>query len=154
GSWSGSGRRRQRNASGRSREPSGTTTVPSSRSARGTYRTVRRRGTGRMARTRFTSPELRTLLTSPSWSRCEERIKAFEEAWRQGQAPALADSLHAEGWERRALLTELVHVELEFRLKAGEPTRVETYLAAYPELARDRRATLELLAAEYELRQR
>ena len=36
---------------------------------------------------------------------------------------------------RLALLVELVHVELELRLKAGEPARVEEYLRRYPELA-------------------
>jgi serine/threonine protein kinase/predicted ATPase len=41
---------------------------------------------------------------------------------------------------------------MEFRLRSGEPVRVETYLAAHPELADDRRATLGLIAAEYELR--
>src|SRR5206468_525765 len=35
-----------------------------------------------------------------------------------------------------------------------EPARVETYLARHPELAADRRATLGLIAAEYELRRR
>ena len=38
-----------------------------------------------------------------------------------------------------AALVELIHSELEWRLKAGEPARVEEYLVAFPELNRDRR---------------
>src|SRR5439155_21760144 len=53
-----------------------------------------------------------------------------------------------------ALLVELVHVDLEYRLKAGEPARVEEYLGRYPDLGRDRRVVLELLAAEWKLRRR
>ena len=55
---------------------------------------------------------------------------------------------------RRVLLIELVHTELEFRLKSEEAARVEEYLARYPELAGDRTAVVGLLAAEYGLRKR
>jgi serine/threonine protein kinase len=105
-----------------------------------------------MRQTRSFNPELLALLDDPTWSRCEGLIKAFEEAWQRGAVPAIADYLRADGPERRALLVELIHVELEFRLKSGESARVETYLAAYPELAGDRVTTLGLLAAEYEWR--
>jgi predicted ATPase len=103
-------------------------------------------------RTRFSNPEHVWQLTSPSWSRCEGLIKSFEEAWRRGSAPDLEDYLRAEGPDRRALLVELVHADLEFRLRAGEPARVETYLARYLDLAADRLTSLELIAAEYEMR--
>ncbi|MCI0458902.1 MAG: protein kinase [Gemmataceae bacterium] len=111
-----------------------------------------------MRRTRFSNPEHSWLLAGPSWSFCEGLIKAFEDAWQRGQAPAVADFLRTgraslSDPERRALLVELLHVDLEFRLKAGEPVRVETYLTAHPELAGDRGATLGLIAAEYEQRQ-
>jgi predicted ATPase len=107
-----------------------------------------------MRQTRLFNPKLLAMLDAPSWSRCEGLIKAFEEAWQRGAAPAIADYLGVDGPERRALLAELIHVELEFRLKAGEPARVETYLQSYPELANDRPAALDLLAAEYALRGR
>src|SRR5262249_14015059 len=99
-------------------------------------------------------PEHARLLADPSWSHCEELIKSFEEAWRRGAAPALDDYLKVSGSARQALLIELAHVDLEFRLKAGQTARVEDYLSRYPELDRDRTATLGLLAAEYELRKR
>ena len=45
---------------------------------------------------------------------------------------------------------ELVHVDLEFRLKAGEAARVESYLDRYPHLTQDSATVLDLLEAEYE----
>src|SRR5262245_45832652 len=93
-----------------------------------------------------------TLLGS-IWDEFEEVIWRFEDAW-QGQArPEIAAYLPA-GPGRSRLLTELVHIELEYRLRAGEPARVEEYLARYPALADDRAVALELIAAEHELRRR
>jgi hypothetical protein len=81
-----------------------------------------------------------------------EIMARFEEAWQRGQRPALADYLPADGDQRRAVLVELVHVDLERRLKAGEPVRVETYLTAYRELAEQTGVVVNLLHAEYALR--
>src|SRR5262249_31955103 len=99
-----------------------------------------------MSRSRFSDAGPPQGLAGPGWARCEALLKAFEQAWRRGEAPALADYLLADGAERRALLVELIHTDLELRLTFGEPARVESYLARYPELAGDRRATLGLLA--------
>jgi predicted ATPase len=88
------------------------------------------------------------------WSALKDALKRFEDAWRQGPRPAINDYLPADGGPRRPLLVELVHVELELRLKAGEPARVEDYLARYLELVGDRPAVLELIEAEYYLRRR
>ncbi len=83
----------------------------------------------------------------------EDAINRFEDAWQQGGRPAIDD--HLGGDEGRgALLVELVHVDLEYRLKAGEPARVEDYLGRHPDLGRDRQAFLDLLAAEWRLRLR
>jgi hypothetical protein len=54
---------------------------------------------------------------------------------------------------RFSVLVELVHVELEFRLKAGEAARVENYLQRYPELDRPD-IVIALLVTEYRQRQR
>ena len=51
------------------------------------------------------------------------------------------------------VLGTLVNVDLEHRLKRGEPVRVEHYLQRFPELA-DERLLLELLTWECELRRR
>src|SRR5262249_55699323 len=59
-----------------------------------------------------------------------------------------------DGPGRAHMLTELVHVDLEYRLRAGESARVEEYLTRYPELTDDRAVMLGLITAEHELRRR
>ncbi len=81
-------------------------------------------------------------------------VEEFEDAWQQRRAPDIDRSLAGAGPARPAVLRRLVHVDLEYRLKAGEPRRVESYLERYPELASDRAAVVELLAAEFDLRRR
>jgi predicted ATPase len=93
-------------------------------------------------------------VTSPSWSRCEDLIKAFESAWRSGQFPRIADYLWSEGETRIALLVELVHVDLEFRLKAGQSVRPENYFDEFPELVGDGRVLTDLQAAADEVSKR
>jgi CHASE2 domain-containing sensor protein len=83
-----------------------------------------------------------------------EVVDRFEAAWQRGQQPALGDYLPADGAQRLTVLIELVHVDLERRLKAGEAVRVETYLKRYPELAEDQAVVLDLLTAEFALRRR
>jgi len=99
-------------------------------------------------------PDGANLLAARSCLQSEALIKAFEDAWQAGSLPDIDDYLQGEGAEREALLVELAHVDLEFRLKAGEAARVESYLDRYAHLAEDSATVLELLAAEYELRRR
>jgi hypothetical protein len=86
--------------------------------------------------------------------RLERLVCRFAQAWQHGATPSLDDYLHAEPRERLALLIELVHTDLECRLKAGQPARVEEYLARFPELAEKRRVAITLVTREYELRRR
>src|SRR5262249_52868745 len=51
----------------------------------------------------------------------EQRVEEFETAWQRGERPALESYLASAGDRRRPLLIELVHADLELRLKAGEP---------------------------------
>jgi serine/threonine protein kinase/predicted ATPase len=88
------------------------------------------------------------------WSSLEGLIKRFVNAWRQGPRPRIDDYLPQGDSLRHAVLVELVHTDLELRLKDGEAARIEEYLARFAELAGDRAAVLELIAAEYELRRR
>jgi hypothetical protein len=81
-------------------------------------------------------------------------VKSFEEAWPKGTRPVLEDYLPADKGLRKPALIELVHTELELRLKAGEPARVEEYLGRFPDLAEDSAVALELIATERELRRR
>jgi tetratricopeptide (TPR) repeat protein/tRNA A-37 threonylcarbamoyl transferase component Bud32 len=92
-------------------------------------------------------------LPSADWGRLEQILHDFEDAWAEGRRPALEAYL-PDGPAPGPLLVELVHLELELRLKAGEPARVETYLERYPELATDPETAVTLVAAEYELRRR
>jgi hypothetical protein len=78
-------------------------------------------------------------------------IERFEAAWERGDRPVLDEYLPPD--DHRAL-AELVHIDLERRLKAGEAVRVEHYLGRYPELADQRDVVLALLAAEYAQRRR
>jgi WD40 repeat protein len=79
----------------------------------------------------------------------------FENHWRAGARPDLLDAVGCcPPADRAAALRELVHAELEFRLKAGEPAGAAEYLARFPELAADPAAADELRAAEAEFRAR
>src|SRR4051794_1570195 len=84
----------------------------------------------------------------------EGLIARFEEAWARGQQPSITAYLPQEAGARLPVLVELVHADLEFRLKSGEPARVESYLERYPELVQDRARVLDLIRAEYQLRKR
>src|SRR6516164_5826416 len=93
-------------------------------------------------------------LPAADWLALKDAVRRFENAWRQGPRPLIDDFLPSDGPERSRVLIELVHIDLELRLKAGETARVEEYLARYPELAGDRVVVLDLIAAEHELRRR
>jgi WD40 repeat protein len=92
-------------------------------------------------------------LSRTAWLRFKEAVDRFEEGWQEGRRPLIEDYLPAAPDERRLLLAELVQVELEYRLKAGEAARVEEYWQRYPEL-RHEPAAFALIAAEYGLRRR
>src|SRR6516165_4936291 len=93
-------------------------------------------------------PEPVSLLPPEEWLALKEAVRRFEDGWRQDPRPAIDAYLPVEGRLRARVLVELVHIDLELRLKAGETARVEEYLARYPELAGDRAVTLALIAAE------
>jgi tetratricopeptide (TPR) repeat protein len=87
-------------------------------------------------------------------ARLEEIVERFENAWQEGHCPDLKDYVPASSSLRLAVLKELAHVDLEFRLKAGDAVRVETYLSNFPELASDPQLVMTLIRAEFRLRQR
>jgi serine/threonine protein kinase len=81
------------------------------------------------------------------------KVELFGKEWEAGRRPDIAAHL-PDGPARTAVLIELVHIDLERRLNAGEPVRVELYLYRYPELAAAPTVLLSLLAAEYSIRRR
>src|SRR3954462_9172825 len=92
-------------------------------------------------------------LSGSSWDRFEDVIRRFEDAWQGRTRPEILAYLPT-GAGRTRLLIELVHVDLEYRMRAGEGARGEQYRALSPELADDRAVMLELIQAEHELRLR
>ena len=94
-----------------------------------------------------------TTLLNSVWDGHEDVIRRFEDAWR-GQSRPDINAYLPTGAGRTRLLTELVHVDLENRLRAGELARVEDYLTPYPELENVRATAVDLIAAEFELRRR
>ena len=62
-------------------------------------------------------------LPSADWEQLEAIVAHFEEAWQSGSQPRLADYLPSEDDQCLAVLVELIHSDMEFRLKAGTPTR-------------------------------
>jgi serine/threonine protein kinase/lipoprotein NlpI len=93
-------------------------------------------------------------LFSSAEAQREQVVARFEQAWHHGHRPSLEEYVTPDARNAPALLVELVHADLEYRLKAGERVRVERYLGQYPRLAHDTPALLELIAAEWELRRR
>jgi serine/threonine protein kinase/formylglycine-generating enzyme required for sulfatase activity len=80
-------------------------------------------------------------------------VAAFDDAWQRGERPVIEAYLNGAGNQYLALLCELVHLDLEHRIRAGEAARVEDYLARFPALADERTQLVELLAAEFTHRQ-
>ncbi len=98
--------------------------------------------------------EITSALPPKDWSKFKQIAERFEEAWQGGQRPALEDYLPAGSAERRLVLIELIHTDLEYRLKAGDPARVEDYLRRFPALTADSEVMVDLLVAEYQFRRR
>src|SRR5271166_4287644 len=92
-------------------------------------------------------------LSSADWGTLDDLVNRYETAWRRGERPALAEGLPQAGALRRAALRELIHAELEIRLKAGEAARVEDYLQRFPEVAVPEEL-VALLVREYDCRRR
>jgi hypothetical protein len=75
----------------------------------------------------------------------EPVLHGFEQAWQKGERPDLDSHQAAVPPGRRlAALGDLVPLDLEYRLKAGEAARVEDYLRRYPDLAADADTVLDL----------
>jgi predicted ATPase len=84
----------------------------------------------------------------------EDLIRQFERDWLAGRWPPLEEYLGDPADPAHELLVELAHIDLEFRIKAGQAARAADYLARFPQLAADSAAAADLVATEYELRRR
>ncbi len=86
-----------------------------------------------------------------AWLECEEVIRQFESAWKGTGRPDLTTFLPTGAPRPQQLLIELVHVDLEFRIRAGDDARVEEYLQRFAELS-ESSILLDLIASENRLR--
>ena len=91
--------------------------------------------------------------SSEQLAELEKVIDAFEQAWCAGEEPDIETHL-IDCAHRFELLVELIHLDLEYRLKAGQDVSVSGYAARFPEVAGDREAMVELLQQEYQLREK
>jgi tetratricopeptide (TPR) repeat protein len=82
----------------------------------------------------------------------EEAVRLFECAWQGSERPDIENFVPVPRSDHTQLLFELVHVDLDLRLRTGEAVLVEHYLERFPDLEGDRDALLELIATEYALR--
>src|SRR5262249_43649702 len=84
----------------------------------------------------------------------ERWVRRFEAAWKAGKRPNLENFLPPEANLRAEVLVELFHIDMEFRFDDGDDVRIETYFHRHPTLTSNRSTALDLIAAEFEHRQR
>src|SRR5262245_55217715 len=82
----------------------------------------------------------------------ERVVRAFERAWQGPDRPRIESHLPTVREATTQLLVELIHIDLDLRLRSGEAARVEDYLERFPPLAEDPAGLLSLIAAEFSLR--
>jgi tetratricopeptide (TPR) repeat protein len=93
-------------------------------------------------------------LDSAAWEEVQVAVRAFRRALRRGERPAIESYAPPVGPDRSRVLVELIHEELEFRIKSGGSPGLAEYLGRFPELADDPRSLRELIVAESDLRRR
>src|ERR1051325_3770682 len=76
-------------------------------------------------------------LTDREWEEIERILERFEDAWRRDGETAIESYLTGATAFRHTLLIELVHVDLDYRIRRGHAAHFEQYLDAYPELRSD-----------------
>lgn len=93
--------------------------------------------------------------SSVDWDQIAECVERFLEAWEQnGYGPPLAEFCCADAAaQRRAILVELIKVDLEYRYASGGPLlTLEDYQAENPELCLPDGMPAELVFEEYHAR--
>jgi serine/threonine protein kinase/WD40 repeat protein/predicted Zn-dependent protease len=88
-----------------------------------------------------------------SWGPRDDLASRFWSLWRQGQEPNVADFLAAAGTRDPDEVLAVLRVDQTERFRLGQSVRVETYLDAVPALRDYRDQVLDLIFAEYLLRE-
>jgi WD40 repeat protein/tetratricopeptide (TPR) repeat protein len=83
----------------------------------------------------------------------EDLAGKLESLWRQGQQPNVADFLAAAGIREPQERLAVLRVDQLERFRVRRPVGVESYLEAIPALRDDREEVLDLIFAEYLLRE-
>ena len=92
-------------------------------------------------------------LSRGDWDALGRSVGTFVDALRRGTRPDMVDHLPDGGPTlRHVALVEMIHEELEFRLKSGESAGADDYLARFPELAGDPSVVRDLTRAELRLK--
>ena len=86
-----------------------------------------------------------------SLSKLDAAVAKFEEAWQRGQRPTIEAYLADTDSDRELLQRELIHVELERRIKARQAVTADEYWQRFTELQSPSEAA-ELLCTELEAR--
>jgi serine/threonine protein kinase len=88
-------------------------------------------------------------LPTAYWNELQRIVEQFERVWNTGQPPILDEFLVGAEVERRALLLELIHLDLAYRARFGQPRPMQWYLERYPELLEDPQTLLHLLVQDF-----
>src|SRR4051812_7725952 len=83
----------------------------------------------------------------------ESWLVRFEQSWDESKLPSRTRDLPADARLRRALLAEMVKIDLERQWQLDLRPCLEDYLRDYPELGTADSVPADLLQAEYEVRQ-
>jgi len=96
------------------------------------------------------APELESL----AWRDVQDLVQSFRLALLRRERPMIEVYAPEGSAHRKVMLLEMVHEEMEVRIKAGECFAVDSYLSRFEDLAADPNAILELVEAESALRRR
>jgi tRNA A-37 threonylcarbamoyl transferase component Bud32/tetratricopeptide (TPR) repeat protein len=94
-------------------------------------------------------------LSSQAWDQVRSAVRKFESAWQErseGDEPKVKDFLDSDQPDTRlAMLAEMIHADVEFRLKRGEDVRLEPYLDEFPEIRANPGRLHDLLEGSFRL---
>ncbi len=82
----------------------------------------------------------------------EESIASFEDQFLSGSNPDILDFVGPDAIENSPLFNELLHTDLELRLRSGENARVEDYMTRFPSVASQSDMVEALLKTEFKVR--
>jgi WD40 repeat protein/tRNA A-37 threonylcarbamoyl transferase component Bud32 len=93
-------------------------------------------------------------LDSIAWEGIEDIVRSFRRALVRGENPAIEEYVPERVPYRTVVVIELIQEEMEFQIKAGQPSGLSSFLERFPAVANDPRAVSELVKAESELQGR